>query len=253
MGLHETEGLVLKSYNLSEADKIIIFLTKEQGLVRGVAKGVKRLKSRFGSSLEPFTFINLTYFQKDDRELVSIREVELVKSSFESASDPDLLSNFSYISELITEFVPPHDPNEKLYRMVKVCLETAVKINHFLIPNLVLYFEIWLLRLGGYLPNLNVCGNCKRNLFEDEGGNLQYNFQIFCRNCDTSKNRDHMSAAERNIINKTIKNNPETFVNLTENAADSIKRLSNKNKILITNIVGKQLLNNKSRTSANRI
>jgi DNA repair protein RecO (recombination protein O) len=92
MGLQETEALVLKNYNLSEADKIVVFLTKESGLIRGVAKGVKRLKSRFGSSLEPFSFINLAYFQKDDRELVSIREVELVKSSFESASNPDFLT-----------------------------------------------------------------------------------------------------------------------------------------------------------------
>ncbi len=250
MGLQETEGLVLKNYNLSEADKIVVFLTKQDGLIRGVAKGAKRLKSRFGSSLEPFTFINLTYFQKEDRELVSIRDIELIKSTFNSASDPDFLSSFAYISELITEFSPPHDPNENLYRMVKVCIETAVENDSLLIENTILYFEIWLLRLGGYLPNFNICGNCKRQLFENESGNLQYNFQIFCQNCDNSKVKDVLSASERNILNLSQKQNPESFVQITSQNMDSIHSLSKKFKSLITNIIGKKISNQKLQASA---
>lgn len=124
MGLVETEGLILKSYSLAEADKIVVFLTQNQGLVRGVAKGAKRLKSKFGGSLEPFTVAQIEYFQKEERELVSIRESETVKSYFESASEPVFLQKLAYIAELLTEFAPPHDPNERLYRIVKVCLET---------------------------------------------------------------------------------------------------------------------------------
>ncbi len=69
MGLVETEGMILKTYSLAEADKIIVLLTQNEGLVRGVAKGAKRLKSRFGGGLEPFSIVNLTYFQKEEREL----------------------------------------------------------------------------------------------------------------------------------------------------------------------------------------
>lgn len=250
MGLKETEALVLKNYNLSEADKIVVFLTREFGVIRGVAKGAKRLKSRFGSSLEPFTFINLTFFQKDDRELVSIRDIELVRSVFASAGNLDILSKFAYIAELISEFAPPHDPNEKLYRMVKTCIETAVVNEPFLIGHLVLYFEIWLLRLGGYMPNLNVCANCKRNLFENESGNLEYNFQILCRNCDTSKVKDILSANERNILNLSQKKSPENFVKLTSENTDAVNSLSKKFKLLITNIIGKKLTTEKTRTVA---
>ncbi len=67
MSLIETEGLILKSYSLAEADKIVIFLTQSQGLVRGVAKGAKRLKSKYGGSLEPFSITQITYFQKEER------------------------------------------------------------------------------------------------------------------------------------------------------------------------------------------
>ena len=64
MALIETESLVLKSYNLAEADKIVVLLTHDHGVVRGVAKGAKRLKSKFGSGLEPFSVVHSTYFQK---------------------------------------------------------------------------------------------------------------------------------------------------------------------------------------------
>ena len=85
MAVIETEGLILKSYSLAEADKIIVLLTQHQGLVRGVAKGAKRLKSKFGGALEPFSIVQVEYFQKEERELVSIRQIELLKSFFESA------------------------------------------------------------------------------------------------------------------------------------------------------------------------
>ena len=55
MALSETEALVLRTYNLAEADKIVVCLTRENGVIRGVAKGCRKLKNRFGAALEPFT------------------------------------------------------------------------------------------------------------------------------------------------------------------------------------------------------
>ncbi len=78
MGLVETEGLILKTYSFAEADKIVVLLTQNEGLVRGVAKGAKRLKSKFGGGLEPFSIVQISYFQKEERELVSVRQLELV-------------------------------------------------------------------------------------------------------------------------------------------------------------------------------
>src|SRR5688500_7655636 len=97
MSLRQTEAIVIKSYSLSEADRIVVFFTREFGLVRGVAKGAKRLQSKFGSMLEPFSTVSLEYFQKEERELVSIQSVDLLQSRFKSASDPDFLDTYSYI------------------------------------------------------------------------------------------------------------------------------------------------------------
>lgn len=99
-GVSRNRRVNIKSYSLAEADKIVVFLSQQQGLVRGVAKGAKRLKSKFGGILEPFTVAQITYFQKEERELVSISQIELVKSYFENAADPEFFQKFAYIAEL---------------------------------------------------------------------------------------------------------------------------------------------------------
>ncbi|MEO7658802.1 MAG: DNA repair protein RecO [Pyrinomonadaceae bacterium] len=114
MPLIETESLVIKSYNLAEADRIVVLLTHDHGVVRGVAKGAKRLKSKFGSGLEPFSVVRATYYEKESSDLVSIQRIDLVRSNFSAASNPDFLQKFSYLADLLITFSPPHDPNETL-------------------------------------------------------------------------------------------------------------------------------------------
>src|SRR5687768_13697692 len=126
MPIHETESIVLKSYNLAEADRIVVFFTRSFGVIRGVAKGSRRTRSKFGSSLEPFSEVSLEYFQKDDRELVSIQRAELVRSAFFSAADPELLVTYSHLADLLLAFAPPHDPNETMYRMFRASLQAKL-------------------------------------------------------------------------------------------------------------------------------
>src|SRR5438876_7518448 len=182
MPLIETEGLVIKSYNLAEADRIVVFLTRDHGVIRGVAKGAKRLKSKFGSGLEPFSVVQLTYFQKDAVELVSIQKADLVRSYFAAAGNPDFLQKFSYLCDLLITFSPPHDPNEKMYRMVRACLETA-SIDPASLLSVGVYFELWLLRLAGYLPDWSRCDKCKRVLDDPEAADVRHNFHLVCGNC----------------------------------------------------------------------
>ena len=86
MVLVNTDAIVLRSYNLAEADRIVVCLTKSAGLVRAVAKGARRMKSRFGAALEPFTLIRLSFYEKENRDLVTISGAEIVKSNFDLAS-----------------------------------------------------------------------------------------------------------------------------------------------------------------------
>ncbi|MDQ3805164.1 MAG: DNA repair protein RecO [Acidobacteriota bacterium] len=168
MGLVETEAIVLRTYKLSEADKIAVCLTRGAGLVRGVARGARRLKSRFGAGLEPFTHVNLTYFEKEGRELVTLKQAEILRSHFAWAASSEALPVLGYLCELAVEFAPPHEADERLFRMVRACLEAAAEKPESLAAVSV-YYELWMLKLAGFLPELRRCGGCGRGLPAEDG------------------------------------------------------------------------------------
>lgn len=242
MSLFETEGLILKTYSLSEADKIVLLFTEKFGVIRGVAKGAKRLKSRFGGSLEPFSIVRVGYFHKEERELVSIRQVELVKSYFSITSDPQTLQKFAYLSELLIEFAPPHDPNETLYRMTKVCFENASK-NPENLAFIILYFEFWLLRLGGYLPNWESCNVCKKTFQPSETAFLQSGIHLSCNDCRAGNQK--IAAAERNIYRLARLQSPENFADSVKNQNENILQLSDVLKKLIRRLLNREVISEK--------
>lgn len=239
MALVETESLILRSYALAEADKIVVFLTRDQGLVRGVAKGAKRLKSRFGGGLEPFSIVDLTFFQKEERELVSISQVELKKSYFAEASNPLFLQKFAYLAEILIEFAPPHEPNERLYRMARVCLETAAENLHYL-DAIALYFEIWLLRLAGYLPAWTKCDNCQRELAKQESASLQINFHLSCQNCQKNRNASIISAPARSVFLTAQTVSPANFIEFAKEKTTQVNEISAILKRIISHILGRE-------------
>jgi DNA repair protein RecO (recombination protein O) len=186
MGLIETEALVLRTYNLAEADKIVVCLTRAAGLVRGVARGSRRIKNRFGAALEPFTLLDLTYYQKENQELVSLRNAEILRSHFGLFRDPQILPALAYLGDLLVEFSPPHQTNDKLFRMVTACLETLTQTPHSL-QSILRYFEIWILRLEGFLPDLRTCGECHRTFSGQEAVQVSRELGLLCRPCAQGK------------------------------------------------------------------
>ena len=181
MALFETEALILRTYNLAEADKIVVCFSRSAGLIRGVAKGCRKLKNRFGASLEPFTLINLTYYENEQRELVSFRQTEILKSRFNLSSNPSILTGFSYMGDLLIDFSPPHQANDNLFRMALACFE-AVSVTPEDLEAVLRYFEIWLLKLEGFLPDLRACANCHK-VFGEEAVYLGPDLSLRCSRC----------------------------------------------------------------------
>lgn len=182
MGLCETEALVLRTYNLAEADKIVVSLTHANGLVRAVAQGCRRLKNRFGAALEPFTLLQITYYQKESQDLVSLRQAEILKSHFDLSSDAETLTGLAYMADLVIEFSPPHQANEKLFRMVKACLQTVAASPGDL-QTVLRYFEIWLLKLEGFLPDIKRCAECHLTFAENRIAFVGLDLLLRCRLC----------------------------------------------------------------------
>lgn len=238
MPLVETEGLVIKSYNLSDADRIVVFLTRDHGLIRGVAKGAKRLKSKFGSGLEPFSIVALTYFQKDSVELVSIQRTELLRSYFAAAADPDFLHKFSYLGDLLAILAPPHDPNETLYRMVRACLEaTAAEPARLLAVGV--YFELWLLRLGGYLPDWGRCGECRRAFDNAEPADVMPNYHLICARCRRTSG-PVADAVQRSLYTSAQRLSPGEFAGLAHDHDEPLALLSMSLKRMLAAAMGRE-------------
>jgi DNA repair protein RecO (recombination protein O) len=198
----ETEALVLRTYNLAEADKIVVCLSRSAGLIRGVAKGCRKLKNRFGASLEPFTLINLTYYEKENQELVSFRQTEILRSRFNLSGNPSILTGFSYMGDLLIDFSPPHQANDNLYRMALACFEAASQSPSDL-ESVLRYFEVWLLKIEGFLPDLKACANCHR-AFADETVYLAGDLSLRCAQCSDSRGgavskrlHSHLSTTEK--------------------------------------------------------
>jgi DNA repair protein RecO (recombination protein O) len=210
MPLIETESLVLKTYNLAEADKIVLLLTRDHGIIRGVAKGAKRLKSRFGSALEPFSVVRVSYFQKETLELVSIQKMELMESYFAVASDPEFLQKFSYLTDILVGSLPPHDPSEVIYRMTRACLEAAAKMPERL-EEIGFYFEVWLLKLTGYLPQWRSCALCKREFGGNETAGIGTDQELVCNSCRRTSSMVEIGPAQRETLAASMRLSPLEF------------------------------------------
>ena len=245
MPLIETESLLIKTFNLAEADRIVVFLTREHGMVRGVAKGAKRLKSRFGSSLEPYSIVRLEYFQKDSVELVSIQKAELVQSNFAAASNPDFLQKFSYLGDLLITFSPPHDPNETLYRMVRACIETAAADPASLL-SIGVYFELWLLRLAGYMPDWSKCDSCGRAFDDTENANVQAHYHLMCLSCRKGSFQRPFGGVSRSLAAAARRLAPAEFAKFTADKHDELKSISIILKQMVSTAIGREVVGEKS-------
>jgi DNA repair protein RecO len=146
MPLHTTDALILRTYKLGESDRIVVFLTRDRGTKRGVAKNARQSRRRFGGALEPLTYGRVGYVERERRELVRLDYVEVLRSPL-SVVDGEALGYVSYFAELIDEWAQEADPNEALFRLGVSMVDAMVK--GVPIEPLARYFEFWLLRLQG--------------------------------------------------------------------------------------------------------
>jgi DNA repair protein RecO (recombination protein O) len=128
-----------------------VFLTRDRGKKRGVAKNARRSRRRFGGGLEPMTCGRVAYVEHERRDLVLVNYVAPTRSPL-AATDREALAYVGYFAELIDECAPENDPNETLFRLGASMVEAMAAG----VPSdpLARYFEYWLLRLQGvYRPD----------------------------------------------------------------------------------------------------
>src|SRR5437016_2408108 len=161
MALKESEAIVLRTYPLREADLRVTLFTRTEGKVRGVARAAKKSQRRFGGALEPLTYVRASYEDHERQELARLEALEVLESPLASeVSDPRAVA-LAHVAELLDELLPDRESNDAIFRLTLSVLH-AMPGPEIWMP--ITYFELWLTRLVGFLPDLTECVVCGRAL-----------------------------------------------------------------------------------------
>ena len=158
MPARETEAIILKTFPLGEADRLVSFLGRSSGRMRGVAAGARRLKNRYGSTLELLSHAQLWYIERETRELVRIQQAELLESFYKAQSDYGLSTGLALISEIAEQVLPEHEVSEAMFRLILLTVREIERRNSGALP--LSYFAFWTVRLAGWLPRFDACTMC---------------------------------------------------------------------------------------------
>lgn len=161
MAVRESEAIVLRSYPLREADLLVTFFTRAEGKVRGVARSAKKSKRRFGGALEPLTYVRAFYDVRERQELARLDSCEVLESPMSSEVSFPRAVALGHIAELLDELLPDREANDAIFRLTLSVLHTLTGPGIWM-P--ITYFDLWLTRLVGFLPELTECVVCGRNL-----------------------------------------------------------------------------------------
>ncbi len=176
MSLYREHGIVLRTYKLGEADRIVVFVTRGHGKVRAVAKGVRKTKSRFGSRLEPGSHVALQLYE--GRELDIVTQAESVDHFRAIRDDLDRLAGAQVMLEATDQVSQEREPDARLYQLLLGALRTLAGSGSALV---VPAFLLKLLAADGVQPLVEVCASCGEDTllvaFDLGAGGL------LCRSC----------------------------------------------------------------------
>ena len=159
MPLYKCEAIVLRSINLSETDKLVTFITDQFGKVKCVAKAARKIKNRFGAAIEPMSHIRLIYFGKENQSLYRLNHSDIIHSFQPIRDDLQKIYTGIYLNELVETLTTEAQPDLKIFRLLLEGLFALESLNS--LATVSRLFEMRLISLAGYSPELDYCSICK--------------------------------------------------------------------------------------------
>lgn len=158
MAIQRTEAFVLRSYPFRTSSLVITTFSRSFGKVKGIAKGVRREGVPHPSTFEPFTLLEIVFYEKIRSDLHLISEANILESYEALRSDLEVLATAYYLTELVDQFTQPHDPHESIFELLRFAFEWLPSLPPSFLSR---FFEIRLLREVGLLPHLEGCLGCR--------------------------------------------------------------------------------------------
>jgi len=177
LAVQTSEAVVLRTWPVREADLLVSFFTRDYGKMKGMAKSALKSRKRFGGALEPMTVARAWFQEKAKQELVRLDQLEIMRSPLSAPVDATRLTVLSLYAEVLEQALPEHDPQETVFRLIVSVLEQTT-VEQPWMP--LTYFELWMTRLMGLLPDLAHCIACGEALV---GGETSFNAHadgLFC-------------------------------------------------------------------------
>lgn len=179
-----TDAINLKSYNLKDSDKIVVMYSKELGLIRGIAKGVKKPKSRLGARMDSLVANKVMLYK--GKNLDTICQAEALNTFKDSRQDYDKLMYSSYISEIISIFGVEDDPSSKeVYDLFYKALDrisNADSRKDVMIA--VIKFQLKMMLIVGFGLEFDTCLCCREEILNED---MYFSIQmggVVCEECN---------------------------------------------------------------------
>ncbi|WP_455378951.1 DNA repair protein RecO [Petrachloros mirabilis] len=181
MPIVKTIAITLKSRKWGDADRIVTFYTRHLGKIRGVARGARRFKSRMGAALEPLTICELNLVEKAGDSLYRVSQVDLVEPFVQFREDLTLMAAAARMTNVVGAVTPEGDPDPRLFQTLEQGLRALVLSKDPLLTTLL--FQIRLLGLTGFRPQIDHCAGCGKTKVIQEPQFSPLSGGLVCQMC----------------------------------------------------------------------
>jgi DNA repair protein RecO (recombination protein O) len=161
MPLKQSEAIVLRTYPLRESDLLVTLFTRAEGKVKGVARAAMKSRRRFGGALEPLTYVRAFYDDREGQELARLDSCEVIESPLAHEVSYPRAVALAHVAELLDELMPDREASDAVFRLSLAALN-EMRGAALWMP--VTYFDLWMTRLMGFLPEFAECAVCGRAL-----------------------------------------------------------------------------------------
>lgn len=158
MPLVRTRGVILRSQRWGDADRIVTLFSHNLGKIRGVARGARRMKTRFGGVLEPFGLVDITLFQKTADALGQISQIDLVASYSAIRENLTVMTAAARMVKMVEAITVDRDPSPGMYAALVHGLESLSPEGDVALSALL--FQIHVLGHTGFRPQFSCCTEC---------------------------------------------------------------------------------------------